>query len=392
MRIFACQMVQDSGHRMPQADAETTSLALAATAAQALTEAVEEGFLDGDEIRLHEHHRLLVDGGQEPLRMDVFLANRLKNISRSRIKNAALAGLVSVNDKPEQKVSYKVRPLDEISIALPYPPAPALEPENIPLDVVYEDGHLLVINKPAGMVCHPGVGNYDGTLVNALLYHLQQQKEAGLVGEETRPGLVHRIDKDTSGLLVVAKSELAYHHLARQFFTHTTDRLYYAVVWGNVAADKGTIRGNIARSPLDRKRFVVTDDPSEGKHAVTHYTVLQRFGFATLVQCKLETGRTHQIRVHFKHMGHTLFSDTFYGGHRMLHARPSGVYHRFIQTALAQLPRQALHAKTLGFTHPETEQRMFFNSTLPPDIAGLLVLMAQFTKQDPIPELQERST
>lgn len=354
--------------------------------------APDAGFDRIDDLYFYEHHRIEVDPGQEPLRIDSFLANRIKHLSRSRIKNAAAVGFIRVNDQPT-KVSYKVRPLDVISITLPYPPAPELRPEPIPLEVVYEDAHILVVNKPAGLVCHPGSGNYSGTLVNALLYYLQAGLPEGSgAGGNIRPGLVHRIDKDTSGLLLIAKDPVSYDRLAKQFFDRTTDRLYYALVWGQVVADQGTIVGNIARMPADRKRYFVTDVPGEGKHAVTHYKVIQRFGVATLVQCKLETGRTHQIRVHFKYLGHTLFSDTFYGGHRLLRGKPSRAYQRFIQECFTLCPRQALHAKTLGFEHPVTGERMFFRAALPPDMASLIERMARFMKVELPPYLQDTYT
>lgn len=349
----------------------------------------------GDGVRIYEHHRLTVDPKQEPLRIDQFLTYRL-SISRSRIKNAALAGFVRVNAQPT-RVSYKVRPGDEVSIVLPYPRVPDMRPEPIPLDIVYEDDQLMIINKPAGLVVHPGIGNYSGTLVNGLLYYFNERAEgttlpAGTAGadgnpEPVRPGLVHRIDKDTSGLLVVAKTESAYNFLSKQFFDRTTDRLYYALVWGNIAGEGGTIVGNITRAPGDGKHYMVSDDPAVGKHAVTHYKVLQRYSVATLVQCKLETGRTHQIRVHMKHIGHTLFSDTFYGGNRMLRGKPSRAYQRFIQACFDVMPRQALHAKTLGFEHPVTRQRLFFDSPLPDDFRNVLLKMAEFMKVEPLPEL-----
>ncbi len=343
-------------------------------------------FEDSDEIKIYEHHAIQVDPKQEALRIDVFLANRIANLSRSRIKHAAEAGFVRVNQLPV-KVSYKVRPLDLVSVALPYPPAPDLRPEPIPLNIVYEDDELMVINKPPGLVCHPGVGNYTGTLINGLLYYINETARLPEGGEPVRPGLVHRIDKDTSGLLVIAKTERAFTMLARQFFVHSTERLYLALVWGNVTADTGTITGNIMRNPLDRKRYVVTDNPNEGRHAVTHYRVLQRYGIATLVECKLETGRTHQIRVHFKHMGHTLFSDQYYGGNRILRGKPSNAYHRFIRECFELLPRQALHAKTLGFEHPTLGRRLYFNSPVPADFRAVIKRMCLFMRLDPMPDI-----
>jgi 23S rRNA pseudouridine1911/1915/1917 synthase len=353
-----------------------------------------DNFADSDEVRIYEHHRIHVDPGQEPQRVDVWLSMKIKHLSRSRIKNAADVGFIRVNDKPV-KVSYKVRPRDIVSITLPYPPAPDLKPERIALDVIYEDDELLVINKPVGLVCHPGVGNYNGTLVNGLLYYFSEQKEVlqrlgKAPAHDIRPGLVHRIDKDTTGLLVIAKSELAYNFLARQFFEHTTHRLYYALVWGNLEQDAGTINANIIRNPSDRKRYMVTDDPTQGKRAVTHYRVLQRFGVCTLVECKLETGRTHQIRVHFKYLGHTLFNDKFYGGHRMLRGKPSKAFQRFMLECFDLMPRQALHAKTLGFVHPTLNCNAMFNSPFPADFRNLLLRMSAFMKLPVLPDVVQQ--
>lgn len=345
------------------------------------------GLDETDNIRIYEHHRIRVDPGQEAARIDMFLTNRLRHISRSRIKNAALAGFIRVNSE-KVKASYKVRPLDEVSVIMPYPPAPDLIAEDIPLDVVYEDDHIMIINKEAGIVCHPGSGNYRGTLINALMYYF---KEAVKLPKDdpysVRPGLVHRIDKDTSGLLAIAKTEPAYNKLASQFFERKTDRNYYALVWGNIKEDYGKIVGNIGRCTNDRKKFRVYEDGGVGKHAVTHFQVMQRFGVCTLVRCKLETGRTHQIRVHFKYLGHTLFADRFYGGHRLLRGKPSKAFQRFIQECLEIMPRQALHAKTLGFAHPITGEKMFFEQELPDDFKNLLLRMSRFMKIEPLPEL-----
>ncbi|MCS6905476.1 MAG: RluA family pseudouridine synthase [Bacteroidia bacterium] len=347
----------------------------------------EYGLDETEHINIYEHYRLTVDPGQTLTRVDIFLANRLKHITRSRIKNATLAGFVKVNNQPV-KASYKVKPYDEISIILPYPPAPDLQPEDIPLNIIYEDEYIIVINKQAGLVCHPGCGNFKGTLINALLYHFKYRSNSQLVEPTSiRPGLVHRIDKDTTGILVIAKTELAYTYLAKQFYERTTHRYYYALVWGNVKQDKGTIIGHISRSPSDRKKFIVIEDGSTGKPAVTHYQVLQRFGICTLVRCKLETGRTHQIRVHFKYLGHTLFGDTFYGGNRILKSKPSKSYQRFITECLNLLPRQALHAKTLSFIHPITKKWMHFDSDLPQDFMNILTKMAEFTKVELNPEI-----
>ena len=330
---------------------------------------------EADGLQFYEHHRIKVDNGQAPLRIDTFTATKIKHLTRTRIKNAAKAGYLRVNNKPV-KVSYLVQPADEITIILPYPKTIGLEPQNIPLEITYEDDTLLIINKPAGLVCHPGNGNYDNTLINALLYHFEQFPNTD--PKNIRPGLVHRLDKDTSGLLVVGKNENAFLQLSRQFFNRTTDRNYLALVWGNIKTDKGTITANIGRNQTDRMHFIVYEDGITGKHAVTHYEVLQRFGFCTLVKCKLETGRTHQIRVHFKHIGHTLFNDKFYGGHRILKSRPSRAFQRFIEKCFQTMPRQALHAKTLGFIHPLTEEKMHFDSVLPNDFETLLQDLNQF--------------
>mgnify|MGYP005843580303 CR=1 FL=1 len=340
----------------------------------------DEHFFDETEgIRIYEHHRLRVDPGQEPIRVDLFLSYRIKHLTRSRIKNACLAGFIRVNNEVIDKTGVKIKPFDEVSITLPFPPSPELAPEYIPLEIVYEDSELVVINKQAGLVCHPGCGNFRGTLINALLYHFNENG-GGLAPtrDPIRPGLAHRIDKDTSGLLVVAKNEFSYNSLARQFFERTTDRIYYALVWGNVRQDEGTIVGNIGRSPLDRKHFIVHEDGAMGKHAVTHYQVVARFGVCSLVRCKLETGRTHQIRVHMKHMGHTLFGDRFYGGHRILRGKPSRAYQRFMEDCLAMMQRQALHARTLGFTHPTSGERMNFSCPLPEDFKALIEKLADF--------------
>jgi 23S rRNA pseudouridine1911/1915/1917 synthase len=342
--------------------------------------------LNDSSVKFYEHQRIRVDPGQSLVRVDVFLANRIKHLSRSRIKNAADAGFLRINMQPV-KVSQKVHPYDEVAIILPYPKLPSLVPQEIPLRIVYEDDDLLVIDKAPGMVCHPGNGNYDGTLVNALLWHFEQLQHQMPDGVEPfRPGLVHRIDKDTSGLLVVAKNERAFASLSKQFFERTTQRNYYALVWGNLKQDQGTIVGNIGRMPNDRLRFMVFEDGSSGKHAVTHYQVLQRFGFCTLVRCKLETGRTHQIRVHFKYIGNTLFNDKFYGGNRVLKGKPSRAFMRFIEDCFHALPRQALHAKTLGFQHPTKDKYLYLISPLPTDFQAVLLKLAEFLQVPPHPE------
>lgn len=320
---------------------------------------------------LYEHYHFVVDRGQSPLRIDKFLVMRTEGKSRNRIQNAIAAGNITVNGK-QVKANYKVKPGDDIVILLPYPSEFEIVPENISLNIVYEDKDLIVINKPAGLVVHPGYGNYTGTLVNGLAYYFEHNGEAENP-ELIRHGLVHRIDKDTSGLLVVAKNEMALNKLAKQFFEKTVERTYWALVWGNLEDDEGTITGNVGRSRRDRRIMTVyPDDEEEGKHAVTHYKVLERFGYATLVKCNLETGRTHQIRVHFKHIGHPLFGDATYGGDRILKGTQFPKFEQFVKNCFKIMPRQALHAKTLGFIHPSTGEKMQFDSELPDDFAAVL--------------------
>ncbi len=315
-------------------------------------------------------YETVADKGQEALRIDKFLVNRMEKASRSRIQNAARAGNIRVNGLAV-KPNYKVKPGDQISVVVAEAPREvALEPENIPIDIVYQDAHLVVVNKNPGMVVHPGVGNYSGTLVNALLYHFQSLPDTSK--ENDRPGLVHRLDKNTSGIMVVARDEYSMMHLARQFFERSTDRKYHALVWGDFEEAEGTITGNIARDPRNRKRMAVTDDEDFGKHAVTHYRVLQRFGYVTLVECKLETGRTHQIRVHMKHIGHPVFNDELYGGDRIMKGTVYTKYKQFIDNCFKIMPRHALHAKSLGFEHPATGERMHFDSELPQDFQSVL--------------------
>lgn len=319
---------------------------------------------------LYEHFRVVVDKGQKQVRVDKYLFERLVNSSRNRIQKAADAGFIMANGKPV-KSSYKVKPNDVLTLMLDRPRYENdIIPEDIPLDVVYEDDDLMVINKPAGLVVHPGCGNYHGTLVNAIAWHLKDNPKYD--PNDPQVGLVHRIDKDTSGLLVVAKTPDAKTHLGLQFFNKTTKRKYNAVVWGTVEKDEGTIVGNIGRNPKDRMQMAVLSDPAQGKHAVTHYKVLERLGYVTLVECVLETGRTHQIRVHMKHIGHTLFNDDRYGGNEPLKGVPTAKYKQFVRNCFEVCPRQALHAKTLGFKHPTTGEWMQFDSELPADITALL--------------------
>ena len=331
----------------------------------------EDGFAPEEELDddLYEHFRIEADPGQGLLRIDKFLVDRMKHVSRSRIQTAAESGFIRVNGKPV-KSNYRVKPLDVVTLVLANPPREfELLPENIPLNVVYEDDAVLVIDKPAGLVVHPGVGNWTGTLVNALIYHFKNLPNPS---DDPRPGLVHRIDKDTSGLMVIAKTEYAMTHLARQFFEKTSGRTYEALVWGDLAEDKGTIEGNIGRDPRDRKRQAIYADASQGKPAITHYEVLERFGPVTRVACVLETGRTHQIRVHMKYIGHPLFADATYGGDQVLRGSNTAKYKQFVQNNLTALNRQALHARTLSFEHPVTKKRMEFEAPLPADMAHLL--------------------
>ncbi|MFR9534645.1 MAG: RluA family pseudouridine synthase [Rikenellaceae bacterium] len=319
---------------------------------------------------LYEHFHFTVDKGQGQIRLDKYLTPLMRNASRNRVQDAADNGRIIVNGKP-QKSSYKVKPLDDISVLMDYPKYEnEIIAEDIPLDIVYEDDDLLLVNKAAGMVVHPGHGNYSGTLVNALTHHLQGLSL--LEDSDMRAGLVHRIDKNTSGLLLIAKNEYAHAFLAKQFFNHTTRRRYVALVWGNFDEDEGTITGHIGRSLKDRLRMHVFEDGSEGKHAVTHYKVLQRFGYVTLVECHLETGRTHQIRIHMAWKGHHLFNDERYGGDRVLRGTTFTKYKQFVENCFAIMPRQALHAQSLGFVHPTTKEEMYFESELPEEFKALI--------------------
>ncbi len=325
---------------------------------------------EDEEISLFEHHRIIIDNGQEALRIDKFLMDRIANVTRNRLQNAIDSEFIRVNDKPV-KANYKVRPADVITILMPEPPREDLVlPENIPLNIVYEDNSLLIVNKEAGMVVHPAHSNWSGTLVNALAYHLQNlptsQNGTG------RPGLVHRIDKDTSGLLVIAKTETVMSHLAKQFYDHSIERTYYALVWGEVKEDVGRIENYLGRSMKDRRIVEVYEDETQGKKAITHYEVLKRMRYVTLIKCNLETGRTHQIRAHMKHLGHPLFNDAMYGGDKVLKGTNFTKYKQFVENCFKMMPRQALHAKSLGFIHPDTDKNIFFEADLPADFAAVL--------------------
>ena len=337
-----------------------------------------DGFEEENEDELYEHHRFVAGAGQVPLRVDKFLMNFVENATRNKIQQAAKEGCVYVNDKVV-KSNHKVKPHDVVRVLFSHPPYEnLLTPEDIPLDIVYEDEALLVVNKPAGMVVHPGHGNYSGTLINALIYHFENLPN----NSSNRPGLVHRIDKDTSGLLVVAKTEHAMAHLSKQFFNKTSTRKYLALVWGNLEEDNGTIEGNIGRHPKNRLQNTIWLAPNahKGKPAVTHYKVLERLGYVTLIECQLETGRTHQIRVHLKHIGHTLFNDARYGGDVILKGTSFTKYKQFVDNCFKVLPRLGLHAQTLGFEHPKTGERMYFEAPIPSDITDCVEKWRSYAK------------
>ncbi|MDH5413055.1 MAG: RluA family pseudouridine synthase [Flavobacteriaceae bacterium] len=332
--------------------------------------------IGNDQDDLYEHFKFTASEGQDPLRVDKFLMNFIENATRNKIQQAIKAGNVLVNEI-EVKSNYKVKPKDIVRVVLAHPPHEnLLVAEDIPLNIFYEDDSVIVVNKPAGMVVHPGHGNYSGTLVNGLIFHFENLP----INSNERPGLVHRIDKDTSGLLVVAKTEFAMANLAKQFYDRKTDRLYYALVWGNMDEDEGTIEGNIGRSLKNRLQMDVFPDGDFGKHAVTHYKVIERFSYVTLVECKLETGRTHQIRAHFKHIGHTLFNDERYGGNMILKGTTFSKYRQFVENCFKILPRQALHAKTLGFEHPVTKKWLQFDSEIPDDMLQVLEKWRNYTE------------
>lgn len=331
----------------------------------------ENDFQETEDNDLYEHFKIKVDKGQSLLRIDKFLMLRVENASRNRIQNAIDAGNVLVNSKVI-KASYKVKPADEINIVLPEPPRDVtVYPENIPIDIVYEDDDVLLVNKKPGMVVHPGFGNWSGTLVNALVYHLNASLLPQLPGNLNRPGLVHRIDKDTSGLLLISKNETSMTYLAKQFYDHSIKREYIALVWGDIKED-GTITGYIGRSVKDRKVMDIYEDEENGKWSITHFKVLERFNYVTLVSCRLETGRTHQIRAHMQHIGHPLFSDAAYGGDKIRKGAIFAKYKAFVENCFEIMPRQALHAKSLGFIHPKTKKEIFFETDLPDDFKQVL--------------------
>jgi 23S rRNA pseudouridine1911/1915/1917 synthase len=340
-----------------------------------MNEATDE--VDHEEEELFEHYRFKADPGQVVVRIDKFLLDRLPNTSRNKIQVAAKNGNILVNGVTV-KQNYKIKPKDEVSIVLPFPVREIeLIAQDIPIEIVYEDDSFVIVNKPANMVVHPGYGNYTGTMVNALVYHFDNLP-VGIKDYFGRPGLVHRLDKNTTGLMVVAKTESALTHLAKQFYDRTTERKYHALVWGDVKED-GTVTGHIGRSLKNRKVMAIFPDGEHGKHAVTHYKVLERFGLVTLIECKLETGRTHQIRAHLKHIGHPLFNDNEYGGDTIVRGTPNAKYKKFIENCFELIPGQALHAKTLGFEHPVTTEYMRFDSDLASGFEAILTKWRTYT-------------
>ena len=343
-------------------------------------------YTDDNERELYEHFRFVADRGQALLRVDKFLVVRMENSSRNRIQQAAEAGCILVNGKPV-KSNYRVKPLDVVSIVMDRPRYECeIIAQDIPLNIVYEDSDVLVVNKPAGLVVHPGHGNYSGTLVNALAWHFRDNPEYDV--SDPRLGLVHRIDKDTSGLLVIAKTPDAKTHLGIQFFNKTTKRKYVALVWGAMENDEGRIEGHIGRSTKDRLQMTVYPNGECGKSAVTHYRTIERLGYVSLVECVLETGRTHQIRVHMKHIGHTLFNDERYGGDQILRGTTFAKYRQFVQNCFEICPRQALHAKTLGFIHPRTGEEMFFDTEVPSDMTNLVERWRQYISSRDLNEVE----
>jgi 23S rRNA pseudouridine1911/1915/1917 synthase len=343
-------------------------------------DSIEElSLVEDSEDELFEHFRFVADKGQNLLRVDKFLVTRIENASRNRIQLAADAGYILANGTPV-KSNYKVKPLDVITVVMDRPRREfEIIPEDIPLNIVYEDDDVMVVNKPPGLVVHPGHGNYTGTLVNAIAWYMKDTPNYD--SSDPRLGLVHRIDKDTSGLLVIAKNPKAKTHLGLQFFNKDTQRKYVALVWGNVKEDQGTVEGNIGRNPRDKMQMMVFSEGDFGKPAVTHYRVLERFGYVTLIECQLETGRTHQIRVHLKSIGHTLFNDERYGGNEMLKGNHHTKYKQFIQNCFEICPRQALHAQTLGFIHPQTGKEIFLESPAPEDMTKLIEKWRKYSEQ-----------
>ena len=338
----------------------------------------EEDFIDEQDDELFEHHRIIADAGQSLIRIDKFLMDRLPNVTRTKIQAGIHEGFVKVNDQPI-KPSYKVHPNDVVVVAMPEPPRDTdVKPENIPLNIVFEDEHLMVINKAAGMVVHPAYQNWSGTLVNALTYHFQNLPQ--MKGNEGRPGLVHRIDKDTSGLLVIAKSEVTMIGLAKQFFDHSIERTYNAIVWGLPDPPQGTINVNVGRSLKDRRITTAFPKGDFGRHAITHYKLLQDLRYVSVIECKLETGRTHQIRAHMKYIGHPVFSDDMYGGNEVLKGTIFSKYKQFVENCFKIIPRQALHAKSLGFIHPITKKFLQFDSELPADFKEVIEKWEHYVK------------
>lgn len=338
----------------------------------------EPVILSEEDDELFEHHRIVADAKQSLVRIDKFLMDRLPNVTRTKIQGGIHEGFVKVNDR-EIKPNYRVHPKDVITVLFPEPPRDnEVVPENIPLNIVFEDAHLMIINKPAGMVVHPAYQNWSGTVVNALAYHFQNLPQ--MAGNEGRPGLVHRIDKDTSGLLVIAKDEVTLNGLARQFFYHTIERRYHALVWGVPDPPEGTIDVNVGRSLKDRRITTTFPKGEMGRNAITHYKLLTDLRYVSLVECKLETGRTHQIRAHMKHIGHTLFNDSTYGGDQILKGTVFSKYKQFVDNCFKIIPRQALHAKTLGFVHPVTGEHMLFESELPQDMKDVMEKWEHYVK------------
>lgn len=345
----------------------------------------EEELMDDAEDGLFEHHRIVADSKQSLLRIDKFLMDRLPNVTRTKIQDGIRDGFIKVNEKLI-KPNYKIHPHDIITVSLPEPPRDTdVVPENISLNIVFEDDHLMIVNKPAGMVVHPAYQNWTGTLVNALAYHFLHRSPPGqnlpqMAGNDGRPGLVHRIDKDTSGLLVIAKTEIAMNSLAKQFFDHSIHRTYQALVWGVPDPSEGTINVHVGRSLKDRRVTVAFPEGEFGRHAITHYTLLQDLRYVSLVECRLETGRTHQIRAHMKYIGHPIFNDATYGGNEVVKGTVFSKYKQFIDNCFKIIPRQALHAKTLGFLHPVTQQAMQFDSELPADFKEVIEKWENYVK------------